>query len=134
MNKPFFYPQPMIPGANNIAPTTKSPTAKGSIHNSGQSADFQKILDQEAGKLKFSSHAQQRLNQRNIHFGEKELKQLNEAVQKAESKGAQEALVMMKDLALVVSIKNRTVITAAHGNQLKDNVFTKIDSAVIIPS
>ncbi|QGG48175.1 TIGR02530 family flagellar biosynthesis protein [Heliorestis convoluta] len=130
MDKPFFHPQPMIPGVGKATSTGKSST-KTSNHTDKDS--FQKILHQEASKVKFSSHAQQRLNQRNISFGEKEMTQLTEALCKAESKGAKEALVMMKDLALVVSIQNRTVITAAHGNQLKDNVFTKIDSAVIIP-
>jgi hypothetical protein len=31
----------------------------------------------------------------------------------------------------VVSVKNRTVITAIDGSNLKGNVFTNIDSAVI---
>jgi flagellar operon protein len=39
---------------------------------------------------------------------------------------------MMKDAALVVSIKNRTVVTAMDRNQMQGNVFTNIDSAVII--
>lgn len=38
----------------------------------------------------------------------------------------------MKDMALIVNIPNRTVVTAMDGNAMKDNVFTQIDSAVII--
>ena len=62
---------------------------------------------------------------------------LSEAVDRAEAKGAREALVLMPgaertdDLALVVSVKNRTVITAMDGNSIQDNVFTNIDSAVV---
>ena len=38
------------------------------------------------------------------------------------------------DLALIVSIKNKTVVTAIDRDNLKDNLFTKIDSAIIIDS
>ncbi len=38
---------------------------------------------------------------------------------------------MLDDVALVVSVANRTVITAIDGENLKENVFTQIDSAVI---
>jgi flagellar operon protein len=53
-------------------------------------------------------------------------------VDRAAAKGARESLVMMDDVALVVSVKNRTVITAVDRAHLKDNVFTNIDSAVIV--
>ena len=53
-------------------------------------------------------------------------------VDRAAAKGAKESLVMIDDVALVVSVKNRTVITAVDKAQLKENVFTNIDSAVIV--
>jgi flagellar operon protein len=62
-----------------------------------------------------------------------QITQLGAAVDKAAQKGARESLVLMnRDLALVVSVTNRTVITAMDGNSIRDNVFTNIDSAVII--
>ncbi|MZP30538.1 flagellar biosynthesis protein [Heliobacterium undosum] len=125
MDNRILYPQPLIPGVGK--------SKNGSIHQPvGQpSADsFQKILDQKT--LKFSSHALQRLSQRNISLGEAELGKLNEAVDRVARKGAKESLILMRDLALVVSVKNRTVITAVDGNAMKDNVFTNIDSAVVI--
>jgi flagellar operon protein len=51
---------------------------------------------------------------------------------KAEAKGARESLMVMGDTAFIVNIPNRTVITAVNSGQLKDNVFTNIDSAVIV--
>lgn len=57
---------------------------------------------------------------------------LHTAIEKASNKGARESLILMDDLALVVSIKNKTVITAIDGANIKENVFTNIDSAVII--
>lgn len=81
--------------------------------------------------LKFSAHAQTRLTSRNITWGANEAARLQAAVARAEQKGAKESLVLMDGTALVVSVKNRTVITAVDAASLKDNVFTNIDSAVI---
>ena len=81
--------------------------------------------------LKMSAHAQTRLASRNIPWGANETARLHAAVARAESKGARESLVLLDGTALVVSVKNRTVITAVDAASLKDNVFTNIDSAVI---
>ena len=71
---------------------------------------------------------------RNIKLGQAELTKLNTAVDRAAQKGAKESLVLMNNnnLALVVSVKNKTVITAMDSASMKDNIFTNIDSAVII--
>ena len=81
--------------------------------------------------LKFSAHAQTRLQSRSIPFGPDEVARLQTAVNKAQAKGARESLILMDGVALLVSVKNRTVITAVDAASLKDNVFTNIDSAVI---
>ncbi len=81
--------------------------------------------------LKFSAHAQTRLQSRSIPFGPDEVERLQTAVGKAQAKGARESLILMDGVALLVSVKNRTVITAVDAASLKDNVFTNIDSAVI---
>ena len=85
----------------------------------------------QQGPLKFSAHAQTRLQSRQIPFGPEEVARLESAVGKAQARGARESLVLMDNVALVVSVKNRTVITAVDAASLKDNVFTNIDSAVI---
>lgn len=129
-NKVFFAGSPIAPlnpnpnpAKNNIKPS--STEAKGN--------SFSQILEKKLHEpLKFSGHAQQRLQSRNIELSPDDLKKLEEAVAKARSKGARDSLILMNDLALVVSIKNNTVITAVNGENLKENVFTNIDSAVII--
>ncbi len=93
---------------------------------------FGQILDQELTGVKFSQHAKERLQTRNIALGSNELAKLSMALDKAAAKGARESLVLMDNVALVVSVKNRTVITAVDDASLKNNVFTNIDSAVII--
>ena len=50
---------------------------------------------------------------------------------KLAEKGGRESLVIMGDLALIVSVTNKTVITAINGENIRNNVFTNIDSAVI---
>ncbi|MDR2734546.1 MAG: hypothetical protein LBC99_07885 [Spirochaetota bacterium] len=85
----------------------------------------------QTGGLQFSRHAQKRLASRSIELGQADLERLEEAVGTLRRKGARDSLVLMGDLALVVSVKNNTVITAVDDNSSKENVFTNIDSAVI---
>jgi len=92
---------------------------------------FSQILDQ-AQSVKFSQHAQDRLKARNISFSNDQLQQSEGAVNSVAQKGGKDSLVMMGDAALVVSVKNRTVVTAMDRTQMKGNVFTNIDSAVVI--
>ncbi|MCC7230833.1 MAG: hypothetical protein IT203_10600 [Fimbriimonadaceae bacterium] len=91
--------------------------------------DFAAILQD---KLKVSGHAQTRMQSRNIELGQAEWNRVLEGVDRAAAKGAKESLVLVDNAALVVSIKNRTVITAVDQEHLKENVFTNIDSAVIV--
>jgi flagellar operon protein len=82
--------------------------------------------------LKFSAHARERLQMRNVSLSADDLSRLSDAVDKAAAKGARESLLVMDNLALIVSVTNRTVITALTGASMKENVFTNIDSAVIV--
>jgi flagellar operon protein len=94
-------------------------------------AAFQTAVDRGLG-LKFSAHAKERLQSRQINFSEGDLGRIQDAVNKAAAKGGRSSLLVMKDVALIVSVTNRTVITAVDGSNLKENVFTNIDSAVIV--
>lgn len=82
--------------------------------------------------LSFSQHAIHRLQERGIKLTEPDLARLETAVGKAADKGARESLIMMDNVAYVVSVVNRKVITAVDGESMKDNVFTNIDSAVFV--
>ena len=94
-----------------------------------RSGEFNDVLKSQ---LKVSGHAQTRLSSRNIKLGDADWGRVIKGIDMAASKGAKDSLVMLDDIALVVSVKNRTVITAVDKAQLKDNVFTNIDSAVIV--
>ena len=85
-----------------------------------------------AQPLKFSAHAQQRLESRNIRLTNDDVAKMNAMADKAAAKGAKQSLFMMRDVAMVVSITNRTVITAVDQQSMRENVFTNIDSAAIL--
>lgn len=70
--------------------------------------------------------------ERNINLTESQLNRLNEAVKKAESKGVKDTLVLMDQMAFIVSVNNSTVVTAMSGSDIQGNVFTQIDGAVVV--
>ena len=96
----------------------------------GNVEDFNSIFQQELDKVKFSNHALKRLENRNIQLSDTEINKIQDAVQKAESKGSKDSLVMMNNTAFVVNIPNRTVVTALPVGDSQENIFTNIDSVV----
>jgi flagellar operon protein len=96
----------------------------------GNGSSFDSIFKTELDKLKFSSHATKRLESRNIELDESTINKLQSAVEKAESKGSKDSLVMLNDTAFIVNIPNRTVVTALAKSDSEENIFTNIDSVV----
>ena len=83
-------------------------------------------------KLRFSKHADERLNTRNISLTDEQMSRLNDGMKKAGEKGINESLVLMDNLAFIVNVKNNTVITAMDSSNTEERIFTKIDGAVIV--
>ena len=81
--------------------------------------------------LRFSSHALQRIERRGIQLDESTLARLDGGLQRAAAKGGRDSLVLVDQTAFVVSVPNRTVITAVDREHMREQVFTNIDSAVI---
>lgn len=97
--------------------------------------DFKNILNKELNKdncFVISNHAAERLRDRNISLNESDMNKINEGINKAVEKGSNESLILYKDLVLVTSIKNRTIITAVDKESSKGNVFTNVDSVVLL--
>jgi len=80
----------------------------------------------------FSKHASERLFSRGIELDDTTLNRIADAIDKAEVKGSKETLVLTNEAALVIAVKNRTVITAFDRDHLREGVVTSIDSAVIL--
>lgn len=126
----------------------KTPQAPGGIQV-GDGLEFKKALEQavasqgvqkaqgpealaQTEKLKFSGHAVERMRSRGINFQPDEMTRIENAIGKAAAKGAKDTLVLSGDNALIVSVKNKTVVTVMDRAAMKENVFTNIDSTVVV--
>lgn len=110
---------------------TRKPVSGKEIRSTGD--DFSSILNQklqEARDVKMSKHAMLRLEARNINLDANQVERLKNAVDKAQAKGVRDTLVVVDNVAFVVNVNARTVITAVNQSELKENVFTNIDGAV----
>ncbi len=90
---------------------------------------FAETLENVQG-VRFSNHAQKRLQSRDIYLDSDNVNRLSEAIDKAEKRGGKSSLVMVDDLAFIVNVPSRTVLTALDKNQRGEGVFTQIDSVV----
>lgn len=100
-------------------------------------SDFEKVLRQHnepagSGALKFSQHAETRIKSRSIPWNEDLERRVNHGLDSAREKGSRETLILAGDVAVIANVKSRTVITAMDANNLKERIFTNIDSAVIV--
>ncbi|AGC67592.1 flagellar operon protein [Thermoclostridium stercorarium subsp. stercorarium DSM 8532] len=109
-------------------------TSSGEIRknpNLQTAGNFHDILNESLnGGIKISKHAQMRMQMRNLHLTEAQREKLAKAVDKADAKGVRDTLVVMDQMAFVVNVRNRTVITALNSSEMRENVFTNIDGAV----
>jgi flagellar operon protein len=127
-NSLSIFKQPLVP-----SPT--KPVRRDFVEN--KQASFSDILTQNIQKkqsmVRFSAHAERRLQERNISLAQEDIAKIGRAMQQASLKGARDSLLLYGNLALIASIKNNTVVTALDSNALQEEqVFTNIDSAVII--
>lgn len=130
---PIKMPQPTPRG--KIDGKAIGNNVTGQTNKAVSGISFNKIFSVELEKtsgIKMSAHAERRLIERNVSLNQEDLRKIGDAVQTAASKGARESLVIYGDLALVASVKNRTIITAIQGKDMENHIFTNIDSAVII--
>lgn len=110
-------------------------TANANVAERSATISFQDILAhkaQEIEPLKFSKHAANRLADRNIELTTEQMDRLAMGTQKAGVKGIKDSLVMVDNLAFIVNIPNKTVVTAMDQAQAEENIFTNIDGAVIV--
>jgi flagellar operon protein len=118
-----------------LYPTTVTPASlrqpKANLNKAPQNGQsFQQIFNDKM--VRFSHHAEQRLEQRGIQLQPEQMAKIESAIDKAAAKGAKDSLILFKDMAFIVNVKNRTIVTALDSASMQDNVFTQIDSAVVI--
>lgn len=123
-------PALLSPAAPLVDPSRSAARAAGTVAGAG----FGDVLASRTGgwgSIQFSSHALQRIQRRSIDVGPQTLVRLQDGVSRAQAKGARESVVLVDGTAFVVSVRNKTVITAVDPASMRDHVFTNIDSAVI---
>lgn len=139
-----------VTGFESLMPTTPTGIKKPDGVNGGPSfrdtlnslgslqGPAKQGLAQQAGQIaakdgvKFSNHAIERMRTRGITFSPEDISRLSDAVGKAAAKGSKDSLILMNESALIVSVKNNTVVTVMDKNALKENVFTNIDSTIVM--
>jgi len=121
-NRIEIFPPPVFPGGR----PARNPANPGK--------DFTTTLQEVQGnrELHFSAHARERLRQRDLSLGAGVLAKIGEAMDRLRQKGGSSSLLLYGDMALVASVKNNTIVTAMDRRQLREHVFTGIDSAAII--
>lgn len=128
---------------NRTANSVQAVAEKGNVEKpmTKIGADFETLLKEQLDKnsgidknggLQFSKHAKERVAQRGIELTPKLMTDLNNAVDKASKKGAKDIVVFDMLNAFIVNVPNKTVVTTMSGNEMRDNVFTNIDAAVIL--
>ncbi len=121
---------------NGLNPIRNDNNKKNVNKNKNKSdVSFAKVFQEKLkanNEVKFSKHAQNRLVSRDINLSDKDLNQLLTGVKKAEEKGAKDSLIMVNNIAYVVSIQNKTVVTAVDNSSMDERIFTNIDSAVFM--
>ena len=123
---------------SSIEQVTSQYLSNKTVNNTSQSTDVsfedvlrQTALERETG-LKFSKHASMRLNERDITLTQNQSTRLENGVDAASKKGINDSLVLVDNLAFIVNVPNKTVVTAMDQTETNSSVFTNIDGAVIM--
>ena len=101
----------------------------------GANVQFADLLQKKAEKtqsVQFSKHAAQRVRERGIVLTDGLLNDLNQAISKARDKGARDVVVIGESGAFIVNVPHNVVVTTMSGTEMKENIFTNIDSAVLM--
>ena len=106
-------------------------TSIGGKQGAGFGALLQNAME-DSQNIRFSKHAAARVEQRGIEVTDSLLKDLNQAVGKAREKGAKDVVVIGQQGAFIVNIPNNVVVTTMTSQEMKQNIFTNIDSAVLL--
>ncbi len=109
----------------------------------GETSEFKGLLDsqvaelnspipQQAKGIQLSTHAMRRLQERNISIDKEEYTKLQTAMDRLKLKGGQDSLVITGKAAYIVDVPKNTIVTAIDKDSIGENVFTKIDSTILM--
>jgi flagellar operon protein len=119
---------------NSIKKQSLNKSSSTKANEESKESSFKELLNEKQAQvnaLSFSKHATERIEQRNIDIDESIEGKLNEALEQAKDKGLKNVLVMIDSSAFILNTLSNKVITALNNSELKGNIFTNIDGAVI---
>lgn len=95
---------------------------------------FEEILRdlQTPSEVTISKHAMERLQSRSVTLSETDLKRVSQAMDQASKKGIKDAVIVLGDNVLIASINNKTIITASKKDDLKEQIITNINGAILL--
>lgn len=109
--------------------------SRAAIQQPKEENTFSELIKGELQKtegIRFSKHAAQRVQEREIEVSQRLMTDLNQAVEKAKAKGAKDVVIIGTDGAFIVNIPHNLVVTTMNGTEMKEAIFTNIDSAVLL--
>ena len=119
------YPDGNIRGVQNYTSSNKT----SNLNNRSFKDVLTETLDKNKGYT-LSKHAAERISE--IGFSENDMENIEKGFKLAEEKGAKNSVMVYKNVALIASIENKTVITAVDKDRAESNVFTNVDSVVLL--
>jgi flagellar operon protein len=124
----------MVKGVSNLKGLGNNPT-KAKEKKEELFSDFKGLLQknlENIDEVKVSSHALKRLKERKLNMDSKEFAKIKDAITQLKAKGGKDSLVITNKAAYIVDVKNNTVVTAIDKKSINNNIFTKIDSTIVI--
>ena len=118
-----------IPAGEAVQKAAESPKASQSTFSSAFQAELERA---QARTVAFSKHAMERAEERGIEVTPHLLDRLTDSVERAQAKGATNILALDRSLAFIINVPNSRVITTMSQEEMKENIFTNIDGAVIL--
>ena len=136
----------LIPNVTKL-PSQKNIDSANKL-NPGESSEFKSLLDSTLDQssneasidllnpplkgLNLSTHAMRRLQERNLSLDKEEYAKLQSAMDKLKLKGGQDSLVITGKAAYILDVAKNTIVTAIDKDNIAENVFTKIDSTILM--
>jgi flagellar operon protein len=128
----------LIPQVSKL-PKSKKSDAGNKVGEEGK--EFKSLLDQTIDQgtvvpkqegIHLSTHAQKRIQERNLMIDNDEFFKLKGAFDKLREKGGQDSLIITDKAAYIVDVNSNKIVTAIDKGSIAENVFTKIDSTVVV--
>ncbi|MBF0544196.1 MAG: flagellar biosynthesis protein [Candidatus Riflebacteria bacterium] len=122
----------LIPGVGITSPSARKENNNSDLKGPKNFGDLlQRSLSLTNRGLVISAHASKRINERNMKFSGDIQKQINDALDELQAKGAKDSLILTKTGAFLVNVPSRTLVTAMAPEEMQDKIVTQIDSVSI---